>query len=273
MKTGNLNISNLLKSLPGFDFAKFDSAFLNKSLQKRITEMRCSLEEYISILKQDSNEGENLTDSLHISYSEFFRNMLTFSVLEHIIFPSLIYKEKDNKIKEIRIWTAACAAGQEAYSLAILLEEMNSSNKEKISYRIFATDQNSTQLNEARAGKYKPASLNNMSMLRLNNWFNKNGDSYEIKTELKKNIDFSEFDLFNEKLSHPPASIFGDFDIVICANLLFYYKPEFREKILKKTTNCLAKGGYLITGEVERKILINNNYHEVFPRSAIFQIK
>jgi chemotaxis methyl-accepting protein methylase len=81
------------------------------------------------------------------------------------------------------------------------------------------------------------------------------------------------FDLFSEQLSCPPASIFGDFDLMVCANLLFYYKNEDRKIILKKAGKCLAKGGFIITGETERDILIRHNYHEVFPQSAIFQIK
>ena len=94
-----------------------------------------------------------------------------------------------------------------------------------------------------------------------------------LRTEISvKDIDFSVFDLFSEQLSSPPASIFGDFNLVICANLLFYYKHEFRKIILEKVGSCLAKGGYLVTGETERDILLRYNYHEIFPQSAIFSI-
>ena len=272
MKETNKHIFRLLQS-QGIDVSKYDVSFLNKSLQKRITETHCNSEEvYCNLLEQNIKEAEYFLDSLHNSYTEFFRNPLTFSVLERIILPSLILKKENTKNKEIRIWSAACASGHEAYSLAILLEEIKDIKVEKINYRIFATDQCEAQVNEAKRGIYSSTALNNLNMKRVREWFTKHGDTYTIKPELKEHIDFSVFDLFSEQLSAPPASIFGDFDLVICANILFYYKHEYRKIILEKAENCLSKGGYLMTGEAEREILISNNYHEVYPQSAIFKI-
>jgi len=273
MKEKNKIICELLLRLHGIDVSKFDVLFLNKSFQKRITETHCeSTEEYYNLLENNPKEGKTFIETLHISYSEFFRNPLTFSVLERIILPSLVLKKKNTKLKELRIWSAACAGGQEAYSLAILMEELKNGNNEKIKYRIFATDQSESQLTEARNGQYNPSALDNVNMKRTRQWFNKQGEIYSVKPELKENIDFSVFDLFSKQFSSPPVSIFGDFDLIVCANLLFYYKPEFREVILEKTGKCIAKGGYLITGETEREIFMNYNYHEVYPHSAIFKI-
>ena len=256
----------------GLDVSRYDVSFLNKSLQKRMTETHCESEEtYCHLLEQNYNEGELFFDSLHNSYTEFFRNPLTFAVLERIILPSLMLKKKISKNKEIRIWSAACAAGQEAYSLAMLLEEIKNGNDENLNYRIFATDQSETQVNQSRKGTYSAAELNNLNMKRVKQWFTKQADSYSVKPELKQNIDFSVFDLFSEHLSAPPASIFGDFDLIICANLLFYYKPEFQKVIVEKTGNCLANNAYLVVGETERDILMKQNYLEVFPQSGIFQ--
>ncbi|MCX6307979.1 MAG: hypothetical protein NTY32_03790, partial [Bacteroidia bacterium] len=68
----------------------------------------------------------------------------------------------------------------------------------------------------------------------------------------------------------PPESIFGDFDLIVCANLLFYYKPEYQNAILEKAVKALSKGGYLVTGEVERPLLIRNFFKEAYPFSAIY---
>jgi chemotaxis methyl-accepting protein methylase len=263
------DISNLLHDV---DILKYDETFINKSIQNRITETKSkSEEEYFAILKQNKKEVAKFLNSLHNNYSEFFRNQLTFSVLEQIIIPSLILKKKESKNKEIRIWSAACAAGQEAYSIAMLFEEYNANNNEKVKYRIFATDQCEKQLTQARMGKFDVSEINNLNFKRVKQWFTKHGDAYFVKPILKKNIDITEFDLFNEKYSCPPVSIFGDFDIVLCANLLFYFKPEYRKRILNKTSNCLSNGGYIITGETEREILMNFNLKEVYSQSAIFK--
>jgi len=273
MKTHLVNIKKTLFHLQGIDVSKYDESFLNKSLHNRIKETKFeSAEEYFSMLEKNKSEGQNFLDSLRNSYTDFFRNPLTFAILERIILPSMILKKTESKRKEIRIWSAACAAGQEAYSLAMLMEEYNdNSNAENISYRIFATDQCEEQLVKARDGKYDLSDLCNLKMKRVKQWFNKHYETYSVVQKLKKNIDFSEFDLFDEHHSCPPVSIFGDFDVVVCANLLFYYKLEFRKIILEKTCNSLAKGGYLITGETERDILLNYGCHEVYAQSAIFQ--
>ena len=279
MKNEYFNIANLLKSLYDIDVSRYDVNFLNKSFNKRMAEVHCSkAEEYCTLLEQNKNEGQIFLDSLQISYSEFFRNSLTFSVLERIILPSIILNKKKNKYKEIRVWSAACASGQESYSLAMLFEELRNAGNSNFNYRIFATDSSDSQVIEATKGQYSAEAINNLTLKRIKLWFTNHlpagrpgADTYTIKPELKEHIDFSVFDLFSGQFSSPPGSIFGDFDLVVCANLLFYYKPEYRKIILEKTTGCLANIGYLITGETERDILMNHNYNEVFPQSAIFQ--
>ncbi|MEI7504649.1 MAG: CheR family methyltransferase, partial [Paludibacter sp.] len=94
-----------------------------------------------------------------------------------------------------------------------------------------------------------------------------------IKPELMENIDFSVFDLLDNTSSSPATSIFGDFDIVICSNLLFYFNPESRKLIIDKVTNSISNDGYLVTGEAERAILLNHSFTEIFPQSGIFQRK
>ena len=267
----NSAIADLLLRSHGLDISKFDPSFFDKSLKKRITDTQCvTTEAYFTLLEQNNNESGILCDSLRISYSEFFRDPLTFAVLERILLPSIVMKKGKSGRKEIRIWSAACAAGQETYSLAILLKELKNYSNEEINFRIFATDQCQSNVEQARKGEFSAAALNNLNLRRFNHWFNKVGDSFIVKPELKENIYFSVFDLFSEQFSSPPSSIYGEFDLVICANLLFYYYPEYQKKILVKMRKCISNEGYLVTGGTERDILIKNNYIEVFPQSAIF---
>jgi len=257
----------------GIDLSKFEDAFLKKSVLKRMDETFCETEsKYFSYLEQNQVESELFLNSLQISYTEFFRNSLTFSVLEKLIIPSIILKKTSSNRNKIRIWTSACAGGQETYSLAMLLKEFSNGHGEEINFRIFATDQSETQIQEAQSGQYSESALNCLTMKRVNQWFTKQGDKYCINPEIKENIDFSVFDLFDDNFSSPPTSIFGDFDLIFCANLLFYYKPEYQNKIIRKVTNCLSKNGYLITGETEREILTHSGLHEVYPQTAIFQV-
>jgi chemotaxis methyl-accepting protein methylase len=122
----------------------------------------------------------------------------------------------------------------------MLLKEFSIAAGGKINFRIFATDQSESQIQEAELGQYPETALARINMKRVKQWFTKQGDIYTVKSELKKDIDFSVFDLLNEEFSSPPTSIFGDFDLVACSNLLFYYKPEFQKKIIHKATKCLS---------------------------------
>lgn len=268
----NKQITEILSRQQGVDVSNYDLVFLNKLMHKRLIETQCNSEDaYYKLLENNVAESDQFIHSLQISYSEFFRNPLTFSVLEKIILPAIVMKKIKSNRNEIRIWSAACAAGQETYSIAILLKEILNSIGEKINFRIFATDQSESQISEAQLGRFPESALNSLSLRRVKQWFIKQGDTYTVKPQLKEKIDFSVFDLFNEQYSCPPNSIFGDFDLVICANLLFYYKPEFRLKIIEKTNNSLSPNGFLVTGETERDILMQANFQEAYPQSAIFK--
>jgi chemotaxis methyl-accepting protein methylase len=173
----NRPITELLLKTHSVDISKFDETFLEKIIRKRITETLCNSEEtYCALLEQNEKEATVLFDSLFISYSEFFRNSLTFSVLEKIILPTLIAKKTKTKRKEIRIWSAACATGQETYSLAMLLKEYQNGDDEKINFRIFATDYCESEVNDAKKGEYNIEALNNLCLKRINQWFTKKGD-------------------------------------------------------------------------------------------------
>jgi chemotaxis protein methyltransferase CheR len=256
----------------GIDILMFDESFVNKIVLDRMDLSECfDITDYCRYVAENQTEAELFTDLLHVSYSKFFRNPLTFSVLESIVLPEIIARKRDYKSKEIRIWSAACAGGHEAYSMAMLLENYNG-QKEQTSYRIFGTDQDENQISAALMGEYSKESVGNVRQKQLEKWFIQSANSYAIIPELKKHCEFSVFDLLS-KLSSPPGSIYGDFDLVFCANVLFYYKPEYRKKILNKIGHSLAEDGLLITGKTEREIVKAGNFKEVFPHSAIFRIK
>jgi chemotaxis methyl-accepting protein methylase len=254
------------------DISIYNDAFLAKSIETRMKATGCATrQEYEAMLERDQGEDLTFLDSLHISYSEFFRNSLTFSVLEHIVLPKLIRNARETGRREIRIWSAGCAGGQEPYSIAILLEELIKNNCFETGYRIFASDVNKLQVRLARAGVFSEESMSNVTRKRLSSWFIRNGQQYAVHPELAEHIEFSEFDMLDSGMSCPPQSIFGGFDLVFCCNILFYYKQEQSARILSKIANCLGRDAYLVTGEAERGFVTGNSFKEAFPQSAIFQ--
>lgn len=272
MKNKLKTIIEQMAHIQGVDVSMYDDSFLVKSLEKRVLVTGSnSFSDYCDNLPYNKDEVEAFLNSLNINFSEFFRNPLTFAHLEQIVLPSLLEKKRKANENEIRIWSAAGASGQEAYSIAILCDEMLASSKSNMACRIFVTDINEQEMYRAQQGVFQTSYLNKVTLQRLESCFNRNADTYTIASRIKEYINFSVFDLLSEQGCCPPASVYGDFDLVFCSNLLFYYKPEYRIRILEKVENSLSLGGYLITSETEREIVRSSNYHEVFAHSAIFQ--
>ena len=267
-------IATFLKESHGIDISGFDSSFVEKSIERRrIVLKNLSIPDYLHQLITNAEEVHLLMDSLHISYSEFFRNPLTFACLEQMVLPLLSARKREGQPAGMRIWSAACASGQEAYSMAILLDEMNATSVEKIKFQLFATDNNQAELTKAKEGRYSLSSINKVTLKRVQSYFMQQEVYYLLSPRVKGSVDFSLFDLLSDSRTCPSPSIYGNFDLVFCSNVLFYYDPASRLRILEKVGNTLSVGAFLVTGETERDILLKNGYNEVFPHSAIFQKK
>jgi chemotaxis methyl-accepting protein methylase len=264
----------------GINASVYDEVFFKNCIQNQMSKTSSrSFTGYCNYLKLSNEVSDLLVASLNNTFSEFFRNTLTFAYLEQIVLPELIEKKKKEKHKEIRIWSAACASGQEPYSIAILIDELIRVQKANLSCHIFATDINPSEITVAKKGIYSVTSLGKVSTSRLNTYFKRvdqaanpyQAENFAIVPDLGQYLDFSVFDLTSEEVSCPESSIYGNFDLVFCCNVLFYYKPEIRKHILSKIGNCLNSNALLITGEAEREIVKGNNYREEFFSSGIFK--
>lgn len=257
----------------GLDVSIYDACFLAKSLEKRrVAAEYDTVPTYLERLTQNPAEAEAVIRSLNINYSVFFRNPLTFALLEQMILPALADAKEMHGRTSIRIWSAGCAAGQEAWSIAMLLEELSVVRERPIPYSIIATDISNDALAQARRGIYSLAEVLNTPLKHIRTYFSVRDDACEIVPALRKHVDFSHYDLLDERSSSPAASIFGDFDLVICSNLLFYYDPEIRQRILGKVSHALSSGGYFVTGEAERDIVAKQEtLRALMPLAAVFQ--
>lgn len=266
-------VSAVMRQMLGLDVSRYEVSFLAKMIEKRrqATGSETSAA-YLERLAAERDEAKKLRDSLTVSYSEFFRNPLTFALLEHMVLPGLIEAKIANGQDEVRVWSAGCAAGQEAYSVAILLEELIAVRESRLTYRIFATDQSEPDLAQARAGVYSAMSAGNVCLRHLGPALERKGDAFGVVAKVRERVDFSTYDLLEGETSFPPASIYGGFDLVMCCNVLLYYRPESRRIIADKLRRGLAAGGYLVTGEAERELVEQaGGFRSVMPFSAVFQ--
>lgn len=257
----------------GLDLACYDGSFVRKAIIKRMLALgRPSVAAYGDYLAAQPAEGEVLERALNIGYSEFFRNPLTFALLEQRILPSLVAAKKHAGQGEVRVWSAGCSSGQEAWSIAMLLDALAGVGEPAVHYRIFATDRSAAQLAMARAGIYSGDAVANVRARQLRDYFERQGEAYVIGPRLRERVDFSSHDLLDESLSSPEASLYGDFDLILCCNLLFYYRPDIQRRILHKLASALSPGGYCVTGEAERDSVVEQGgLHPVALRAALFQ--
>jgi chemotaxis protein methyltransferase CheR len=272
MNSDLVQIVKFMNGMYGGNISRYDETFLLKSVEKRMAATtRATIAEYCTYLSEDKGEAEAFLRSLNITYSEFFRNPLTFAVLEQRVLPRLIEKKLESGAAEIRIWSAGCAAGQEVFSVAILLDELLSARKTSLSFRIFATDIAETALAAAQSGVYDAAAVQNVRLKHIRSSFSEQNGSYTIARRIRERIEFSRYDLLDERSTSPPCSIYGDFDLVFCSNLLFYYTPAIRQFILNKVCHSLSDGGFLVTGETERSDVEMINLDEISPMSGVYQ--
>jgi chemotaxis methyl-accepting protein methylase len=263
-------ITELMKSKHGLDISMYESSFILKSVEKRINLLNLKdVDDFADLLSKDKDEANALFSSLNICYSEFFRNPLTFTLLEQIILPRIIEEKPESS--EIRIWSAGCAAGQEAYSIAMILDDHIRRKEKATRFRIFGTDISNRAIETAREGVYNASEVQNMSLRMISQYFTRQGESYAVSENLKDCIDFSHDDLLDPRSVSPSKSIYGDFDLICCSNILFYYKPEIRQIILRKLYISLSPKGFLISGEAEREIIAKFKFRTVVPPAAVFQ--
>lgn len=266
-----IEITRIIKELYDLDISKYDDMFIMRAVEKRYTTMKSrDSSDYTKYLSCNTDEAAILLQSLNITHTEFFRNPLTFAHLEQWILPRLIEEKPENR--ELRIWSAGCSSGQEAYSIAIQIENIISRNYKKKRYRIIATDISESALTIAKKGEYREKDIENIRLKDLKEFFYKTGEVYKVSDRLKQNITFSFYNLLDNSSSYPQESIFGDFDLVICSNMLYYYKPDYQLSILQKLINSMDEQGYLITSESERQSVEKiNELYLVVPPSPIFK--
>jgi len=247
------HILDYLQEQTGLNFSANHSAMIIRRLQGRLIKTsQASYPEYLAYLKQQPTELTELQDAFMINVTRFFRNSFTFEYFNHHLLPEILFEKKKSRYASLRVWSAGCASGEEAYSMAILIKEYLEKENDQISPSIFATDIDKKALEAARLGIYSPQSVLDVKYKYLQKYFIACDKGFELRPEIKNMVDFSIFDMLVNKPQAPAESIYGGFDIVLCRNLLIYFRSEFQEKIIAKLYQALNKNGLLILGESER---------------------
>ena len=250
----NIIESVLLKC--GKDLSVHSPSFLKKVIMQRLHETSSdTMEGYLEVLEKDNDELAVLINSLYITYSLFFRNQTDVSLLEGFILPEMMQLKRKDNGRSVRIWSAGCADGPEAYSLTMLAEKVISDRDYRIQVMVFGTDISAVAIENARAGSYDRSAVQNAKLSYVDRYFTLKNSKFSVNDEIRSLVDFSQGDLIGPAFVSPSAGIFADFDLVSCCNLMIYYNQEVQQLILEKLYHSLCKNGYLMVGESEQLIV------------------
>jgi len=235
----------LLRAQTGHDFSLYKPNTINRRIERRMAVHQIqSIDGYVKYLQMTPQEVEALFRDLLIGVTNFFRDVDAFDTLEHLVIPKLFAGKPAGSV--IRVWVPGCSTGEEAYSIAILLQEHCEELKKSFTIQIFATDIDSQAIAAARIGLYPASIATDISPERLAHFFSgePGGGSYRIHKTIRDMLVFSEQNVIKD----PP---FSKLDLISCRNLLIYMGGDLQKKLIPLFHYALNPGGMLFLGTSE----------------------
>ncbi len=256
----------VLRVRRGVDFTYYKPSTLKRRIIRRMALNQIEKPaEYLSYLRENKPEQDALYNDMLISVTNFFRDAASFDLLCNIVFPKLIKQKSENE--SLRIWVAGCATGEEAYSMAICLQEHLGDKATAMKIQIFATDISETAIAKARTGIYRANDLEGLSSSRQQQFFTKLDGNYQVNKTVRDMCVFAQHNL----LKDPP---FSKMDLISCRNVLIYLEPVLQNRALTTFHYALNDHGFLMLGKSESigksAALFSpyNNHEKIFRRQG-----
>jgi two-component system CheB/CheR fusion protein len=245
----------LLHRQHGLDFAQYKASTIGRRITRRIKILGLpSLDSYVEYISENSTEVNELYKDLLIGVTKFFRDPDAFGLLGAQVIPPLL--ERQAKDEPIRIWIAACASGEEAYSIAMLVDEEKRRQQTDVEVKIFATDVHTGSLQIAAKGAYHEDALSELSAERRQRYFVRTQDGYQVTRHLREYIVFAPHNIISD-------APFTQMDLVTCRNMLIYLQPAAQKKALALFHFALKTGGTLFLGPSESPGELSNEFQTV----------
>ena len=195
---------------------------------------------------------QRCVDAMATHESMFFRDTTPFEQIATVVLPELARSRPAGQA--LRIWCAACSSGQEPYSLAIIIQELSGLLGGR-RVEIIGTDMSDAILNKARSGLYSDFEVRRgLTPERLSRWFQRSGDSWQASAQLKGMITFQKHNLLDG------VGAMGPFDIVLCRNVLIYFDPAGKARVLEQIARAIAPDGAHFLGSAETVIGLSNAF-------------
>jgi two-component system CheB/CheR fusion protein len=235
-------ILELVRHRTGHDFQPYKRSTVLRRIARRMqVNQTVTLPDYLEVLRTRPGEARGLQKDLLVSVTNFFRDSSHFEALATLV-PSLF--EGKSRHDTVRVWVAGCATGEEAYSIAILLQEFASRLDRPPRLRVFASDLDTDAIRFGRAGFYPPTIAADVSAERLDRFFSVEPRGYRVSADLRETVLFATHDVLKD-------SPFSRIDLVSCRNVLIYLDHPARQRTLEIFHFALRLDGLLFLGSSE----------------------
>lgn len=256
-------IFNMVHRQSGNDFNLYKTPTIIRRIGRRMNETRIkNLEDYVKYLASDKEEVKILAKDFLIGVTKFFRDHQAYELLAEKIFPDLIHAKAENDL--VKVWVCACSTGQEAYSIAVLLNECVEQSGKKLDIKVFATDIDEKSIEIASANKYPESIIKEIPPALFRKYFVKDGKFYGVIPQIRKQVVFAKHDV----IKSPP---FIKNDMVTCRNMLIYVNGILQEKILSTFHFSLNRDGYLFLGSSETAAVLKEGLREISGKWKVYQ--
>jgi len=234
----------LLRAHTGHDFSGYKLNTISRRVARRMNIHRLQrLDEYVRYLQRRPEEIQSLFQEILIGVTHFFRDAKAFTALQDTVLAPLVAAKEAGA--SIRVWVPGCSTGEEAFSIAILLEECLQARTAHLNIQVFATDIDRRAIEQARIGRYSAGIAADVSAERLVRSFSREPDgSYHIAKSIRDMVVFSEQDVLRD-------APFSRLDLISCRNLFIYLESEPQQKLLSLFRYGLIPGGALFVGNAE----------------------
>jgi chemotaxis protein methyltransferase CheR len=245
----------------------FCSSYKDTCLRRRISvRMRLkgasTFQEYGRLLDDDPLEYDRLIATLTINVSKFFRNPETYALIATKVLPQLA-----TTATLVRIWSAGCAAGEEAYSLAVLCHQFSEQNRRtKTEFEIIGTDVDTGAIAAAKKGRYPEAAFADTTPAVRDRYFPTDDGLRSAAPEIRRLVSFHPMDLLDETRIPTRANL------ILCRNVIIYFRRETQERLFRRFREVLLPGGFLVLGKVESLLgKTREMFSPVGPRERIYR--
>ncbi len=233
----------ILKARTGHDFSSYKRNTILRRIERRMTVNEAGgLKKYLAILEGNPQEAQALCQEILIGVTSFFRDPEAFELLRSEIMPRLFANREPED--PVRIWHACCATGEEAYSVAMLIQEHLEKENRQAKVQIFATDIDEGAVAHARAGLYPDDIGAEVGEERLKTFFTRFDGRWQVAKRLREMIVFAHHSIIKD----PP---FSRLDLLVCRNFLIYLDPEMQKRLITLFHMVLKPGGFLFLGASE----------------------